>query len=395
MPWRGLPGGRRPARRLRLGRRRRQARGPGRGARKAERGAAARSPRCSGALRGTCRRVGRLGSRLSRARCASRADRRQGRPAPAQGGRAERGVSIHSRRDAQAVPQASDGIADRVRAWAVALVGDRRFRRLATAFPLSRPFARREARAVFDLCAGFVYSQVLLACVRLGVLDRLHESPRTPSDIASATGLEVVQAQRLLDAAAALALARRRRDGRYALAARGAVVRGDPGLVEMVEHHALVYRDLADPVALLRGDATSASLRGYWGYARAEDPTALTAADVAPYSRLMSLSQPPVAEEIVAAYPFERHARVLDLGGGEGTFLRVVARRHPALDLELFDLPAVAARAQAACEADGLAARIRCHAGDFRTGPVPEGADLVTLIRILHDHEDDAVLRIL
>jgi len=304
-------------------------------------------------------------------------------------------VSIHSRRDAQAVPQASDGIADRVRAWAVALVGDRRFRRLATAFPLSRPFARREARAVFDLCAGFVYSQVLLACVRLGVLDRLHESPRTPSDIASATGLEVVQAQRLLDAAAALALARRRRDGRYALAARGAVVRGDPGLVEMVEHHALVYRDLADPVALLRGDATSASLRGYWGYARAEDPTALTAADVAPYSRLMSLSQPPVAEEIVAAYPFERHARVLDLGGGEGTFLRVVARRHPALDLELFDLPAVAARAQAACEADGLAARIRCHAGDFRTGPVPEGADLVTLIRILHDHEDDAVLRIL
>jgi demethylspheroidene O-methyltransferase len=304
-------------------------------------------------------------------------------------------VSILSRRDAQADPQASDGIVDRIRAWAVALVGDRRFRRLATAFPLSRPFARREARAVFDLCAGFVYSQVLLACVRLRVFDRLAETPRTPSDLAQAIGLDVDQAQRLLDAAVALALARRRRDGRYALAARGAVVRGDPGLVEMIEHHALVYRDLADPVALLRGEAMPGSLRGYWGYARAADPTSLSAADVAAYSRLMALSQPPVAEEIVAAYPFERHARVLDLGGGEGAFLRVVARRHPALALDLFDLPAVAARAQAACAADGLAARIRVHGGDFRTGPVPEGADLITLIRVLHDHDDDAALRIL
>jgi demethylspheroidene O-methyltransferase len=304
-------------------------------------------------------------------------------------------VSILSRRDAQADPQASDGIVDRIRAWAVALVGDRRFRRLATAFPLSRPFARREARAVFDLCAGFVYSQVLLACVRLRVLDRLHETPCTPSDLAQATGLDVGQAQRLLDAAVALGLVRRRRDGRYALAARGAVVRGDPGLVEMIEHHALVYRDLADPVALLRGEAAPGSLRGYWGYARAADPTSLSAADVAAYSRLMALSQPPVAEEIVAAYPFERHARVLDLGGGEGAFLRVVARRHPALALDLFDLPAVAARAQAACAADGPAARIRIHGGDFRTGPVPEGADLVTLIRVLHDHDDDAALRIL
>ncbi|MBM3628448.1 MAG: MarR family transcriptional regulator, partial [Alphaproteobacteria bacterium] len=208
-------------------------------------------------------------------------------------------MSILSRRDAQADPQASDGIVESIRAWAVALVGDRRFRRLATAFPLSRPFVRREARAVFDLCAGFVYSQVLLACVRLRVLDHLHETPCTPSDLAMATGLDVGQAQRLLDAAVALGLVRRQRGCRYALAARGAVVRGDPGLVEMIEHHALVYRDLADPVALLRGEAAPGSLRGYWGYARAADPTSLSAADVAAYSRLMALSQPPVAEEIV------------------------------------------------------------------------------------------------
>ncbi len=289
----------------------------------------------------------------------------------------------------------ADGIGERLRAWTVRVIGDPRFRRFAGIFPPFRPIARREARAVFDLCAGFVYSQVLLACVRLRVLDRLHEGPCAPEDLAPATGLATAESLRLLEAAAALGLARRRGDGRYALGARGAVVRGDPGLVEMIEHHAIVYRDLADPVALLRGEAAPGSLRGYWSYSRAADPTALGAEDVAAYSRLMALSQPPVAEEIVRAYPFGRHAHVLDIGGGEGAFLRVVARRHPRLRLALFDLPAVAARARAAFAADGLDARLQIHGGDFRSGPVPHGADLVTLIRVLHDHDDETALQIL
>ncbi len=41
------------------------------------------------------------------------------------------------------------------------------FQRFAGTFVLTRPIARRRAGALFDLCAGFVYSQILLACVRL------------------------------------------------------------------------------------------------------------------------------------------------------------------------------------------------------------------------------------
>ncbi len=33
----------------------------------------------------------------------------------------------------------------------------------AIRYPLTRPVARRRAAALFDLCAGFVYSQVLVA----------------------------------------------------------------------------------------------------------------------------------------------------------------------------------------------------------------------------------------
>lgn len=286
------------------------------------------------------------------------------------------------------------GYIERLRALAVRAIGDPRFRRFAGTFPLFRPIARREARAVFDLCAGFVYSQVLLACVRLQVFDLLAEGPRDAEDLAKAMDLPPDGATRLLEAAASLRLLRRLPDGRFALGARGAVVRDDPGLVAMIEHHAILYRDLVDPVVLLRGQG-DAAMRSYWRYARDAAPESLADGEVAAYSRLMAASQPPVAEEILGAYPFGRHRRVLDLGGGEGAFLMALAARHPGPELALFDLPAVAARARARFVEAGLDARIRAHGGDFRRGELPGGNDLVTLIRVLHDHDDDSVAAIL
>ena len=46
----------------------------------------------------------------------------------------------------------------------------------------------------------------------------------------------------------------RRGDGRFGLGALGAALVGNPGIAAMVEHHALLYADLRDPVALLRGE---------------------------------------------------------------------------------------------------------------------------------------------
>jgi demethylspheroidene O-methyltransferase len=61
----------------------------------------------------------------------------------------------------------------------------------------------------------------------------------------------------------------------------------------------------------------------------------------------------------------------------------------------LFDLPAVAARARARLANAGLAQRASVHGGDFRADPLPAGADVVSLVRVLHDHDDDGVRRIL
>jgi demethylspheroidene O-methyltransferase len=55
----------------------------------------------------------------------------------------------------------------------------------------------------------------------------------------------------------------------------------------------------------------------------------------------------------------------------------------------------VAERGRARFAAAGLADRATVVAGDFFTHPLPSGADIVTLVRVLHDHDDAAVLRLL
>ncbi|QJE74951.1 methyltransferase [Aerophototrophica crusticola] len=267
--------------------------------------------------------------------------------------------------------------------------------RFATAFPLTRPVARRRAGALFDLCAGFVYSQVLLAFVRLRAAEVLAEGPRTVAELAPRLGLPADGAARLLRAAAALDLAAERGGGRYGLGPLGAPLLGNPGIAAMVEHHVLLYADLADPVALLRQRRTDTGLAGYWAYAGAERPAEALAGDVDPYTALMAATQPLVAAEVLDAWPVHKHRRLLDVGGGDGSFLRATGQRAPGLELVLFDLPAVAARAQERFESEGLGGRARAEGGDFHTDALPGGADLVTLVRVLHDHDDGDVLALL
>ena len=115
---------------------------------------------------------------------------------------------------------------------------------------------------------------------------------------------------------------------------------------------------------------------------------------MSPYTALMSVSQPMVAEMVLDAYSFARHHRLLDVGGGDGSFLIAAAQQASGMRLELFDLPQVVEIARDRISAAGLGRRISVTGGDFLADPLPRGADVVSLIRVVHDHDDDAVLKL-
>lgn len=284
---------------------------------------------------------------------------------------------------------------DRWLDWRDRLLSNSRFQRWAAAFPPTRPIARRRAAALFDLCAGFVYSQILLCCVQLKLFEKLAEDPQTPAQLAPRLSMTEAQAYRLLEAAVALRLLQRRSDGRYGLGPHGAALLGNGGVAEMVSHHALLYKDLTDPLALLRGESGETCLQGFWSYAGSPAPAEAVPTGVTGYSDLMSASQAMIAEELLAAYSLATCHCLMDVGGGQGTFLLAAARRWPHLRLRLFDLPAVAKRAETVFAMEGLAERTTAIGGDFHCDPLPQGADAISLVRIVHDHDDEAALALL
>lgn len=270
-----------------------------------------------------------------------------------------------------------------------------RFQRWAAAFPLTRPTARRRARALFDVCAGFVYSQILFACVRLKLLDLLALGPQSADGIAASLSLPLSSTECLLEAAVSLRLVDKRAAGRFGLGTLGAALVGNPAVGAMIEHHSLLYADLHDPVGLLRGERQKTELAKYWAYSASDAPACLPSARTADYTSLMADSQPLVAAQILDAYPLHKHRCLLDVGGGDGSFLIEAAKRCQQLKLVLFDLPAVADRAARRFGSVGLAARAQAIGGDFLKDDLPRGADVLTLIRVVHDHNDDGATVIL
>lgn len=291
------------------------------------------------------------------------------------------------------------GWRERLSAWRNRMVADPKFQRWAASFPLTRPIARRRARQLFDLCAGFVYSQILDAFIRLKLADILFEGPATTSELAGRLSLSPDRTLTLLRATSALGLTVSLNpvngEDRFALGELGAALIGNPGVAAMVEHHAMLYADLRDPVALLRGETRDTALGGYWPYAARGALDHLSAEQVSAYSGLMSASQPLIADDVLDAYRVDRHRVLMDVGGGEGRFLAAAARRDADLKLMLFDLPPVAERARTHFEHLGLADRAETHGGDFQVDSLPKGADLISLVRVIHDHDDDIVLRLL
>jgi len=279
------------------------------------------------------------------------------------------------------------------------LLASSRFQRLSGRFPLTRPIARRRAQALFDLCSGFVYSQVLYACLELRLFEAVKDHPRQRAELARMLALEPDRAKLLFDAAAALELLEERGGEAYGLGPLGAVLVGNPGIRALIGHHAMFYEDLRDPVALLRGEAGTTRLAGYWPYAGvfsgAGSAADLSADRVGAYSELMAQSQNLIAGEALDAYSLRHHRLLLDVGGGTGAFLAAAAGRWPHLRLRLFDLPAVVERAGQRMAAAGLASRFESSSGDFFVDPLPQGADIVSLVRIIHDHGDDDVLNLL
>jgi demethylspheroidene O-methyltransferase len=259
------------------------------------------------------------------------------------------------------------------------LLADPKFLAFAQKFPLTLPVARRKSVELFDLLAGFSYSQVLYTCVSLKVFEHVGQSAITLQSLAEKINLPLQKTELLVRAAIALELL----DGTLdciILGPHGAALLGQPWIMRFVEHHTYFYRDLEDPVAMLKGARVEGGLADYWSYDKASS-------DKSAYSALMAASQQAVSAQILQAYDFGKHTTFLDVGGGTGAFAAAVINLYPHIKAHVFDLPGVAG-----LESTHPITRL---AGDFRRDSLPAGMDVISIVRVVHDHDDASVLALL
>ncbi len=87
--------------------------------------------------------------------------------------------------------------------------------------------------------------------------------------------------------------------------------------------------------------------------------------------------------------------RLLDVGGGPGTFSALLAQAHPQLACTVLDLPEVVAIAEQLIERQGLARRVEVMGGDYRETDFPKGQDVVNFFGVLHQESPNSIRRLL
>jgi SAM-dependent methyltransferase len=102
----------------------------------------------------------------------------------------------------------------------------------------------------------------------------------------------------------------------------------------------------------------------------------------------------PADPEILAGDGWRPVRTVVDVGGGTGTMLAAILAAHPALTGTLVDLPGTVARSAQTFEAAGVADRVTTIAQSF-FDPLPPGADVYLLRKVINDWPDPEAVAIL
>jgi len=220
----------------------------------------------------------------------------------------------------------------------------------------------------------------------------LTDRPRTPDELGQMAGVAGDMLYRVLRALASIGIFSEDPEGRFALTPLAATLCGDSGQRAYARLHGQeLYQSWGKLLEAVRtGDA---------GFVRAYGMSAFEFFSKNPdrgavFDKAMTGHHGPEADPMLDAYDFSAFSELVDVGGGNGSLLMAILKRHEHMRGVLFDLPRVVERAKDAVESSGVQNRCRLAGGTFLES-VPSGADAYLLRHVLHDWRDEDSARIL
>lgn len=231
--------------------------------------------------------------------------------------------------------------------------------------------------SIFQVATGFMASKHLFVANELGLFEHLAEGPTTLDELAHRTGIPRRTVRILADAMVALGFVDRQGDR---------------------------YQNGSVAATFLSGQTPPADLRPFlrfWNYisypAWMQLEEAIRTGQKAPgyldetdekRSRIFSEGVQAItagnAMALASTYDFSPHHRLLDLGGGTGSFLFAVLHSYGRLRATLFELPVVAAIARQHLVKTPFEGQVEVVQGDFFKDPISPGHDVVLIAQVMH-----------
>lgn len=240
------------------------------------------------------------------------------------------------------------------------------------------------------LIRAFQISKMLGVAAALGLADRIGDSPKPLTVLARDCGAHPEMLLRLCRALAAFGIFTIDDSGNIAHTERSRLLRSDshPTL-----HHAARYWTM--PSNWAAWAALDDTVRtGRPAFETVFGVPNFTYLEAHPeegrlFDDFMRHSPDDRHAAVIDAYDFSAVKLMVDVGGGNGGFVKATLTRNPGLQAVLFDQKEVVATAAAT-----LTERCRIEPGNFFE-TVPAGGDLYVLSQILHDWDDANCRKIL
>ncbi len=228
---------------------------------------------------------------------------------------------------------------------------------------------------------------------RIGIADLLTNVPRTAKDLAANTGADSSALYRLLRALASVGIFHEDGYSRFLLTPLAQHLRSDDpvskrslAILMGAEFYQIWGRLLH---AVRKGtDALDETFGMSFFEYMTHNPERHTMYDDA-MTRVHGAETDPMLD----AYNFSAFQTVVDVGGGNGSMLSAILKRHASVEGILFDLPSVVDRTRTAIAGSDLSGRLHVMGGDFFSAVPP--ADAYVMRHVIHDWDDEKAVAIL
>lgn len=235
----------------------------------------------------------------------------------------------------------------------------------------------RDPTALVRLSTAYWDSEVFLTANRLRLFDHLALGPCSPAQIAAQLGLEARATRLFLNACVALGLVQLDPEGySNSPVSQAFLVRGSPAFMG----NAVLYSDQLYETwgkleqGLRRGEPVLPA-ESYLGV----DPERTRAFVHGMHDRASG-----IARSLVGLVDLTGRRRMLDVGGGPGTYSLLFTRQYPTLCSVVLELEGVARIGREMLAGSDARDRVEFITGDYHTSDFPAECDVVLMSGMFH-----------